>query len=288
VDVEGFAVLYEGVPNFYGVFPGHPDFEAEVAGVAGAGDVHGNAGYFGVGDAKVLQIRDAGVSYGFKEAAGGGALHGQRGHVFGGVDDFYVETEGVLLEPAETRVGGSPAIVIFAETGDGAVVDDVALGIAPTAVDDLVDCDFVDVAGDDAVDEFGGVFSGDAIFEERGDVDERGGVADGVVLVLVVHFVDAYGVVAGPFAVVEALAKGEGAFVECGSYWHWGSVALVVVRMILNFVAYALLVLESHSQDWLCHQNRFARQVIIGVKSRPSQGTEMLLLSWFLAAMDPS
>jgi len=57
--------------------------------------------------------------------------------------------------------------------------------------------------------------------------------------------------------------------------------------MILNFVAYALLVLGPHSQDWLRRQNRFARQVIIGAKSRPSQGTEMLLVSWFLA-MDPS
>src|SRR5208282_480332 len=105
-------------------------------------------------------------------------------------------------------VGGGPAIVVFAETRDGAIVDDVALGIAPATVDDLIDRDFVDVASDDAVDEFGGVFSGDAIFEERRDVNQRGGIANGVVFVLVMHFVDADSVVAGPFAVVEAFAEG--------------------------------------------------------------------------------
>ncbi len=128
-----------------------------------------------------------------------------------------------MLEPAQAGVGGGPAIIVFAEAGDGAVVDDVALRIAPAAVDDLVDRNFVDVAGDDAVHKFSGVFSGDAIFEERRDVDERGGIANGVVLVLVVHLVNADGVVAGPLAIVEAFAEGEGAFVECGSYWHWGS-----------------------------------------------------------------
>jgi hypothetical protein len=34
---------------------------------------------------------------------------------------------------------------------------------------------------------------------------------------LVMHFVDADGVIAGPLAIVEAFAESESAFVECGS-----------------------------------------------------------------------
>ena len=47
------------------------------------------------------------------------------------------------------------------------------------------------------------------VLEERRDVDERRGVADGVVFVLVVRFVRADRVVAGPLAIVEALAQRE-------------------------------------------------------------------------------
>src|SRR5262249_29193551 len=62
-----------------------------------------------------------------------------------------------------------------------------------------------------------GVGSGDSVFVERRDVDERGGVANGIVFVLMVHLVDADGVIAGPFAIVEAFAEGESAFVKSGS-----------------------------------------------------------------------
>ena len=244
MNVEGLTFADQRVPDFYRVFPGHPDFVAQISGVAGAGDIDGNAGDFSAGDAKIFQVGDIGVGDGFQEAAGSGALHRKRGCFFGDVFDVYVQAESVLLEPAEAGVGGGPAVVVFAEARDGAVVDDFAFGIAPAAVDDLVDCDLINVAGDDAVDELGGVASGDAVFEEGRDVDERGGVADGVVLVLVVHFVNADGVIAGPFAIVEAFAEGEGAFVEGGSYWHWGSLVLAAL----------LVVIETHRQECLCHE----------------------------------
>ena len=84
-----------------------------------------------------------------------------------------VHVEAVLAEPAEAGIGGGPAIFVFFEARDGAVVDDFAVFVTPAAVDDLADRDFVHVAGDDAVDEFGGIFAGDEIFVERGDVDQR-------------------------------------------------------------------------------------------------------------------
>ena len=134
--------------------------------------------------------------------------------MFGNVFHGYSETEGVLLEPAQAGIGCGPTVVVFAEAGDGAVVDDFAFGVAPAAVNDLVDGDFVDVARDDAIDEASGVAAGDAVLEEGRDIDECGGVADGVVLVLVMSFVDTDGVVAGPFAIVEAFAQCERAFVK--------------------------------------------------------------------------
>ena len=149
--------------------------------------------------------------------------------MLGNVFDVDVEAEGVLLKPAEAGIGGGPAIFIFAEPGDGAVVDDVAFRVAPAAVDNLIDRDLINVPSDDPVDELGGVLAGDAIFEERGNVDERGRVANGVVFVLVRHFIDADGVIAGPLAIAEAFAEGHGAFVKSCSDGHgvsWADAAL--------------------------------------------------------------
>ena len=73
---------------------------------------------------------------------------------------------------------------------------------------------------------FGRVFAGDQIFVERCDIDERGGVADGVVLVLMMHLVNADGVVSRPLAVVQALAEGEGSLVKCGSDGQVGGLEL--------------------------------------------------------------
>ena len=133
-----------------------------------------------------------------------------------------VHVQAVLAKPAQAGIGGGPTIFVFFETSEGAVVNDFALLVTPAAVDDLADGDFVDVARDHAIDELGGVFASDQILVERRDVDERTSVADGVVLVLVVHFVHADRVVSRPLAVVEALAEGKGSFVKSGSDGHKG------------------------------------------------------------------
>ena len=77
--------------------------------------------------------------------------------------------------------------------------------------------DFVDVARDHAIHQLGRILAGDQVLVERRDVDERRGVADGVVLVLVMHLIDADRVVARPFAVVQALAERECSLVKRGS-----------------------------------------------------------------------
>ena len=88
----------------------------------------------------------------------------------------------------------------------GPIVDDHAAFVAPRRVNDLADGHFRRVAGDDPVHQARGVGAGEAVFEQRGDVDQRRAVANGCALVLVMHLVRRNRVVAGPLAVVQALA----------------------------------------------------------------------------------
>src|SRR5439155_14880731 len=119
-----------------------------------------------------------------QHAAGHRPLERQRGDSFRNIFDLYVEGQRVLLEPAQAGIRGGPAILVFAEARDGAVVDDFTFGITPAAGNDLIDRDFVDIACDYAVYELRSVAAGNAILEGRRDVDEPGGIADGVVFVL--------------------------------------------------------------------------------------------------------
>ena len=125
-----------------------------------------------------------------------------------------------MLKPAQAGIRRGPAILVFAEARDGAVVNDFSFRIAPAAIDDLIEGDFVDIACDDAVDELRSVAAGDVIFEERRDVDERDGIADGVVFVLMSHLINADGIVARPFAIAQAFAQRQGAFMKGSSDRH--------------------------------------------------------------------
>src|SRR5258708_5712495 len=124
------------------------------------------------------------------------------------------------MKPAEVGLGGGPAISVLVQPRDGAVIDNLALLVAPAAIDHLALGDLRDVSRDDSIDQLGGVAPSDQVFEQRGDVDERGGIADGVVLVLMMHFVGADGVVSRPLAVIKALAQREGAFVKSSGDGH--------------------------------------------------------------------
>ena len=118
---------------------------------------------------------------------------------------------------------GSAAVqrnVVLRDARHGPVVDDLATFVAPGCVVDLANGQRAGVAGDDAIDQPGGVGTADQVLEQRGHVDERGGVPDGVVFVLVVRFVRADGVKAGPLAEVQALAQRGRPRVHGGSNRH--------------------------------------------------------------------
>ena len=131
-----------------------------------------------------------------------------------------VEAERVLLEPAQGRIGRRPAVDVLLQARDGPVVDHLALLVAPRRVDDLADGDLAHVPRDDPIDEARRVAPRDPVLVEGRDVDQRRGVADRVVLVLVVRLVGGDGVVARPVAVVQALAERERLLVNGGSDRH--------------------------------------------------------------------
>src|SRR5438094_3491983 len=124
------------------------------------------------------------------------------------------------MEPAQVRLGGGPAIAVFVEARDGAVVNHFALLVAPAAINHLSLGHFVNVARDDAVHQLGSVAPGDQVLVQRRDVNQRRCIADSVVLVLMVHLIHADRVISRPLAIIEALAEREGAFVKGGSDGH--------------------------------------------------------------------
>jgi len=147
-------------------------------------------------------------------------LQRQRGRTLGDVFDLNIHVQPVLMKPAQVGLGGGPAITVFVQPRDSTVVNHFALLVAPAAVNYLALGDFVDVTRDDAIDELSGIAAAEHVLVEGSDVDQRGRIADGVVLVLMVHFVGANRVVSRPLSVVEALAERKSAFVKSSSDGH--------------------------------------------------------------------
>ena len=172
------------------------------------------------GLAKIFEIRDVGFGDALQQFSRGWSLQRQRRDLLGDVFNLHVESDGVLPEPAQVGIGRGPAITILFQPGDGAVVNDLAVFIAPAAVDHLIDRDLVDVARDDAIDEARGIAAGDHVLVERRHVDQRRRIADGVVLVLMVSLIDTDRIEPRPLAVIQALTERKGSFVNRGSDGH--------------------------------------------------------------------
>ena len=114
---------------------------------------------------------------------------------------------GVLPEPAQARIRGRPAERLLRQPRHRPVVDHLAVLVAPRRVVDLPDRHLRHVARDQPIHQPRRVGPRHHVLEERRHVDQRGGVADGVVFVLVMALVGADGVIPGPLAIVQALAQ---------------------------------------------------------------------------------
>ena len=136
--------------------------------------------------AEVFQRLDVGLRRRPQHARRRGTLKRQRRNTFRDILDLDVQPDGVLPKPSQAGIGGGPSIRLLVQPRDRPVIDDLALLVAPGRVPDLPDAHASGVTRDDAVDEPRRVSAGDAVLEQRRDVDERRRVANGVVFVLVV------------------------------------------------------------------------------------------------------
>ena len=100
---------------------------------------------------------------------------------------------------------------------DRAVVDDLAVLVAPRRVDDLPDLELRRVARHDAVGEAQGVGTRDPVLVQRADVDDGGRLADRVVLDVVEVGVRGRGEVAGPLAPLHLDVQRRGPGMERGA-----------------------------------------------------------------------
>jgi hypothetical protein len=102
----------------------------------------------------------------------------------------------------------------------GAVVDHLAVLVAPRRVVNLSDGKLRDIARDDAIDELCRIAPVHDVFEQRRHVDQRRCVANRVVFVLVMRFVRAHRVIAGPLAKVQRFRQRERPLVDGRANWH--------------------------------------------------------------------
>src|SRR5262245_21387587 len=137
--IERLAGGDERVPDLDGVAPGRPDLVTEIAGVAGARDVHLDAGDRAARDAEVPQLVDIGLRHLPQELRRRRALEREGADLLRDVLDRDVETRRVLGQPPQVRLRRGPAVEIRPEPAHRAVVDDLPALVAPRSVDDLPD-----------------------------------------------------------------------------------------------------------------------------------------------------
>ena len=161
VQIKLLALVCQRVPHLDRVIPRNPDLISQVAGVAGAGDVHRYTCNLATRHAKVSEIRDVTFRHSLQQLAGSWALQRQRRDLLGNVLNLNIHVQAVLPEPTQAGIGGGPAIDVFLEARDRAVVDDLTLLVTPAAVNHLPDLDLVDVARDYTVHQPRRILAGD-------------------------------------------------------------------------------------------------------------------------------
>ena len=160
----------------------HPDLEAEVAGVAGARDRHRVAGQRVLHQAEVLERVERLRAAAVEDRARLRALQAQRRDLVGDLGDLDVQAHRVHRQPAQRRLGRGHAEALLGQARDGAVVEHLALVVAPAGVVDLPHRHLEHVAGRDPVQQARGVGPLDQVLHQRRDVDQRRRVADRPVL----------------------------------------------------------------------------------------------------------
>ena len=188
-NAECLPAFHQRIPDGDCAIPRYPDLVTEIARVPRSGNVHLHSGDRSAGHPEVVQPVDVGIRHGVQQCAGGRTLKRKRGDALGNVFYRDVQTGGILKEPPQIRIGGRPPKRFLAQSRHRAIVDDFAPLVTPGRIPDLSDAQLVRVAGDQAIDERHRIPSGNQILEQRRNIDQRGGVTDGTVFVLVMGLV---------------------------------------------------------------------------------------------------
>ena len=198
VDPVALTHVEEPVPDRKRSLGRHPELVAPVARVSGARDVDGDAGDLAHAAAEVLHVDPVGAGHLLQDLPRESTLERERGGGVADVGDLHVEAGGVHQEPAVAGVRGRDAVSVLREARHGAVVEDLALLVAPGRVVGPVDRELGHVPRHHAVEEPEGVGARDLVLVERAHVDHGRRLSDGVVFDVVEVGVDGGGEVAGP------------------------------------------------------------------------------------------
>src|SRR5213082_3961685 len=123
-------------------------------------------------------------------------------------------------QPAQIGLGRREAILPLPEPADGAVVDRLALRVAPGRVQHLADLGRADVSRNQPVQQSRRIAAGDLVLVQRRDVEQRRGVAHRGVLALVRPVVGARHGVTRPAAPRRAEHEGRRAHVKGRGFEH--------------------------------------------------------------------
>ena len=165
-------------------------------------------------DAEVLQRIELVLADAVEDRARLRTLQAERRHLIGHFRDLHVHADGVHRQPAQRRFGGCHAEELRAEARDSAVVEELAVFVAPAGVGDDALFHLEHVARRDLVQKARGVRAFDHVFHQRRDIDQRRAVADRPIFVVERQIVRADHHVARPAAPILRHAQARGALVE--------------------------------------------------------------------------
>ena len=205
----------ERIPQRLRVLRGNPELVAEVAGVAGTGHgdrraagVAGQAAELTAGQVEVAHPGEVDTFYGrLGDRPRPRSLERQHAGVGGNVTHLDIHAPTAVLEPAQARRRGADQEPLALQPLHVAVLQQMAVLVAPRRVHDPADAALREVARHDAVEQALRVGAPDLVLEQRRHVDQSGRVADRPVVAVRRRLVAQGAGVARPVAPGAALAQ---------------------------------------------------------------------------------
>ena len=153
VDPVALSDVEEAVPHGDRAVEGHPQLVPAVARVPRSRHVDVDVRDLGPAPAEVPNVLPVLAARLLQDLPREPALQREPGGLIADVLDVGVEAGRVHAEPAFARIGGGDPVGVLGQPSDRAVVDHLAVLVAPRRVEDLVDLEPRDVSGHHAVEQ---------------------------------------------------------------------------------------------------------------------------------------